>query len=107
MNKTLALALVLTGFSALTFHAIATYGYLGYFEVLFSNLASVHLSMDVLIALTLVFVWMSVDARERGLPFWRYAVAGLFFGSVGSVGPLAYLIHRELRARRTLQHAPA
>ena len=104
MNKTLGLTLVLTGFSALTFYAIATYGYVGYFQVLFSNLASVHLSVDIFIALTLVFVWMSVDARERGLPFWRYAVAGLFFGSVG---PLAYLIHREVRARRTLQHAPA
>jgi hypothetical protein len=104
MNKTLGLALVLTGFSALTFQAIATYGYLGYFEVLFANLASIHVTVDVVIALTLVFVWMSVDARERGLPFWRYAVAGLFFGSVG---PLAYLIHREVRTRRTLQHAPA
>ena len=56
------------------------------------------------------------DARERGLPFWPYAVLGLFLGSVGplaylihrercspcalgSVGPLAYLIHRELRTR--------
>jgi len=104
MNKTLGLALVLIGFSALTFHAIATYGYVGYFEVLLSNLASVHLSVDVFIALTLIFVWMSVDARERGLPFWRYAVAGLFFGSAG---PLAYLIHREVRARRAPQHAPA
>lgn len=104
MNKTLGLALVLTGFSALTFHAIATYGYIGYFQVLLSNLASIHVSVDVLIALTLVFIWMSVDARERGLPFWRYAVAGLFFGSVG---PLAYLIHREVRSRRIAQHAPA
>jgi hypothetical protein len=103
MNKTLGLALVLIGFSALTVHAIATYGYIGYFQVLFSNLASIHLSVDIFIALTLVFVWMSVDARERGLPFWRYAAAGLFFGSVG---PLAYLIHREVRARRAPQHAP-
>ena len=100
MNKVLGLALVLVGFSALTLYAIASYGYVGYFEVLLSNLASIHLGVDIFIALTLVFVWMSVDARERGLPFWRYALAGLLFGSVG---PLAYLIHRELRAQHTAQ----
>ena len=104
MHKTLGLALVLAGFSALTFHAIASYGYVGYFEALLSNLASIHLGADAFIALTLVFVWMSVDARERRLPFWRYAAAGLLFGSVG---PLAYLIHRELRAQRTAQQLPA
>ena len=96
MTKTLVLALVLTAFSALTLHAIASHGYLGYFEVLLSSAAGVHITADVVIALTLVFVWMAGDAQERGLPFWRYAVLGLF---LGSVGPLAYLIHRELRAR--------
>ena len=104
MAKTLLLVVVLVAFSALTFEAIATYGYIGYFQALLSNLASVHVSADVFIALTLVFIWMSIDAKERGLPFWRYAVAGFFFGSVG---PLAYLIHREVRARRAPQHAPA
>jgi len=104
MAKTLLLTIVLAAFSALTFYAIGTYGYVGYFQVLLSNLASVHVSADVLIALTLVFVWMSIDAKERGLPFWRYAVLGLF---LGSVGPLAYLIHRELRGLRAPQHAAA
>jgi len=104
MAKTALLALVLAGFSVLTFEAIATYGYIGYFQALFSNLASIHVSADVLIALTLVFVWMSIDAKERGLPFWRYAALGFF---LGSVGPLAYLIHRELRGLRAPQRAAA
>jgi hypothetical protein len=104
MNKTLGLALVLAGFSALTFHAIASYGYFGYFAALFSNLASIHLGVDTFIALTLVFVWMSIDAKERGLPFWRYAALGLF---LGSAGPLAYLIHRELRGMRAPLRATA
>ena len=96
MTKTLVLGLVLAAFSVLTFEAIATYGYVGYFEALLSNLPGIHVSADVFIALTLVFIWMSIDARERSLPFWRYAILGLLFGSVG---PLAYLIHREVRGR--------
>jgi hypothetical protein len=104
MAKTALLALVLAAFSVLTFEAIATYGYVGYFRELFSNLASVHVSADVFIALTLVFVWMSIDAKERGLPFWRYAALGLF---LGSAGPLAYLIHRELRGMRAPLRATA
>jgi hypothetical protein len=104
MAKTLLLVVVLVAFSALTLEAITTYGYIGYFQALFSNLASVHVTADVFIALTLVFIWMSIDAKERGLPFWRYAVAGIF---LGSAGPLAYLIHRELRGLRAPQRATA
>ena len=104
MTKTILLAVVLAAFSALTFEAIAAYGYIGYFQVLFSNLASIHVTADAVIALTLVFVWMSIDAKERSLPFWRYAALGVL---LGSVGPLAYLIHRELRSARAPQHAAA
>jgi hypothetical protein len=96
MSKIIALALVLIGFSAITAEALVTHGYVGYFDALFSTAAGVHVLLDAVIALTLVMIWMSRDAKERGLPFWRYAVATLF---LGSVGPLAYLIHREVRER--------
>jgi hypothetical protein len=102
MTRILALALVLAAFSALTLYAIASTGYVGYFEALLSNPAGIHVTVDVVIALALVFVWMAGDAHERDLPFWRYAIVGLF---LGSVGPLAYLIHRELRARAPRQVA--
>jgi hypothetical protein len=46
------------------------------------------------LSLLLGFIWY--DARERGLPFLRYAVATVL---LGSFGPLAYLIHRELAAK--------
>ena len=51
--------------------------------------------MDLTISLALIVLWMWSDAAERGLPFWPYAVVTL---ALGSLGPLAYLIHRELRA---------
>jgi len=97
--KTLVLALVLAGFSALTFHGVAVHGYVGFFEALGSTVAGVTAFVDLLIALTLVTLWMWSDARERVVPFWPYAVLTCLFGSVG---PLGYLIHRELKSRQTV-----
>jgi hypothetical protein len=103
MTRTLLLALVLAAFTAYTGYAVAVHGYVGFFEALMSSAAGIQVLLDLVIALTLVLVWMAGDAQQRGLPFWRYAAVCVF---LGSIGPLAYLIHRELRAR-TLQGAPA
>jgi len=94
--KTLVLVLVLSLFTALSFYGVAVHGYLGFFEALASTAAGVVVFTDLVIALTLTMLWMSSDARERGLPFWPYVILTL---ALGSVGPLSYLIHRELRAR--------
>jgi Protein of unknown function DUF2834 len=96
MTKTLALGIVLALFTALTLYAVEVHGYVGFFDALGSTTAGVTAFVDLAIALTLVMLWMLSDARERGLPFWPYALLTLGFGSVG---PLSYLIHRELRAR--------
>ena len=96
MSKTLVLGLVLVAFTALNVEAIATYGYVGLFEVLLSNLAGVLVGVDIVIAISLILFWMAGDARERGLPFWPHAILALL---LGSIGPLSYLIHRELKAR--------
>jgi hypothetical protein len=72
------------------------HGYIGFFEALASTTAGVIVFTDLVIALTLTMLWMSSDARERGLPLWPYLILTL---ALGSVGPLSYLIHRELRAR--------
>ena len=96
MSKTLVLALVLAAFTALNVEALLTYGYVGFFEVLLSNIAGVLVMADIVIAISLILLWMVGDARERGLPFWPYAILGLL---LGSIGPLSYLIHRELKAR--------
>jgi hypothetical protein len=72
------------------------HGYVGFFEAMLSSTAGVVVLVDLVIALSLVTFWMWSDARERALPFWPYAGLTL---ALGSVGPLSYLIHRELRAR--------
>ena len=96
MTRTLVLGVVLAAFSVLNLAAFATYGYIGSFEVLFSTLPGTLVTVDVVISVTLILLWMWTDARERGLPFWPYAIVALLLGSVGT---LAYLIHRELRGR--------
>jgi hypothetical protein len=96
MNKTLALGIVLALFTAASFYAIEVHGYLGFFETLASSTAGVVVFTDLVIALTLAMLWMHADARESGLLLWPYVV--LTF-ALGSVGPLSYLIHRELRSR--------
>jgi hypothetical protein len=53
--------------------------------------------LDLSLSLGLVLLWMREDASGRGLPFWPYAAVTL---AVGVAGPLAYLIHRELRGAR-------
>ncbi len=100
MTRTLALGLVLTGFTALSIYAIEVHGYLGFFEALGSTTAGVVVFTDLVIALTLAMLWMRSDSSEHGLPFWPYTLLTL---ALGSVGPLAYLIHRELRARTPRQ----
>ncbi len=94
--KTLVLALVLAAFSALSFYAIEVHGYLGFFETLVSSTAGVVVFTDLVISLTLAMLWMRGDANERGLPLLPYVLLTL---ALGSVGPLAYLIHREVRGR--------
>ena len=100
MAKTLVTALVLIGFTALSFYAIEVHGYLGFFETLASSTAGVVAFTDLVIALTLAMLWMRSDSGERGLPLWPYVLLTL---ALGSVGPLSYLIHRELRSRTPQQ----
>ena len=103
MTKLFALALVLAGFGAISAWALAEHGYLGLIETVLSTPAGIQVGLDLVIADTLVLIWMAQDAKARELPFWRYAAVTLF---LGTCGPLAYLIHRELR-ERTLREATA
>ena len=89
--KQIALGLVLAGFSILTACALVEYGYVGFFREVISNLASVTLLVDLVISLTIILVYLSNDASERGVSAVPYLLLTLAFGSVG---PLLYLIRR-------------
>ena len=107
MTRIIALDVVLLGFLAMTVHAVAAHGYLGFFEAMFANPATRLAMTDLSIVLALFTIWQWSDAKDRSLPFWPYA---LMTAALGAAGPLAYLGHREVRvylARRDQARDPS
>ena len=102
--KQLGLSLVLLDFSGLTAYALYHYGVVGVFELMTANAVTVMAFADLVIALSLVVLWMWQDARERGASATPYVVLTLAFGSVG---PLLYLIRREAGVSRRPQPVAA
>ena len=97
--KRLGLGAVLVGFAGLTTYSVVTQGYVGFFEALMANAATVTASVDLVIALTLVMVWMGRDAKAHDIPALPYVLLTL---TLGSIGPLAYLIHRAGREHNSV-----
>jgi hypothetical protein len=92
--KRLGIGLVLVDFSALTAYAIYQHGYLGFIDAALMNAWTIQLSVDLVLALSFVMVWMWGDARDRGISPLPYALVTLV---LGSIGPLLYLFRREAR----------
>lgn len=101
-GKQILLWLVLIDFAALTAYVVVQHGYLGFFELALANWATRLMAFDLVIALSLIALWMLRDARERGASAWPYLALTLFFGAAG---PLLYLIRREASSAGEL--APA
>jgi hypothetical protein len=99
MNRTqIVLGIVLAVFGFETAWALYHFGYVGFFQNLFSaGFPTALVLFDLVIALSLVMVWMWRDASERGATVWPYLLLTL---ALGSVGPLSYLIVRESAAKR-------
>lgn len=94
-NQRTLLIVVWVAFTAYTVYALVDHGVIGFIEAVFDNSATVQVFLDLAIAYTLFLVWMWGDSRQRGLPFWPYAIAT---GTLGSIGALPYLIHRAGQA---------
>ena len=63
--KQLGLGIVLVDFAALVGYAVYQYGYVGCFEAMTANAATLAFLADLVIALGLVSIWMLQDARAR------------------------------------------
>ena len=61
-------------FLALTAYAVYQYGYIGFFELMTANVATIAAFVDLVIALSLIIAWMVRDARARGVSPVPYAV---------------------------------
>ena len=101
MNRNaLILAIVLADFVALSVWALAKVGYIGLFQFQLTSPAGIQVIVDLVIVCSLAMIWMYQDARERGTAFLPYALLTL---TLGSIGPLTYLLVRELSSvRRTV-----
>jgi membrane protein implicated in regulation of membrane protease activity len=91
--KKLVLFVVLADFVAFTVWVLATGGSLTEVVAAFSvNPWILQVSLDLVLALSLVSIWVWSDARKRGKNPVPWIVATLF---TGSIAPLTYLLFRS------------
>ncbi len=90
------LILTLLLFGALSAVALWQHGYWGIIAPHFQSFGGGQVLADLVIALTLVMVWMWHDARAAGRNPWPWIVATLV---VGSLSPLLYLLTRKPAAK--------
>lgn len=103
-KKILLLSIALVVFTGWSVTIIADRGYLGFLTVARQEPWAAQMLVDVTIALTLFANWLVPDARRRGITPWPYVVAIV---GLGSIGALAYLLHREIKAVRATATARA
>ena len=82
-------------FGALSAAALWHHGYFGIFALHFQTFGGMQVLTDLVIALTLVLVWMWRDAKATGRNIWPWIIATL---ALGSFGPLVYLLTRKPNA---------
>ena len=91
MQRTL-LTVTLILFGALSAVALWQHGFWGIIAPHFRSFGGGQVFADLVIALTLVMVWLARDAKASGRKAWPWIVATLAFGSFG---PLVYLLTRQ------------
>ncbi len=95
MKLRLVLPLVaLFAFGAYSVWVVAGHGYFGFLSLAWREPWAMQMLLDITIAIGLFTCWMIPDARQRGILVWPYLALCL---TLGSIGALAYLVHRALR----------
>lgn len=85
-------------FTAFSLWVTFTEGYLAFLDVPRGSMWGLQITLDLVIAISLFVGWMWRDARTSGVPPLPYFLLCL---TVGSIGALAYLIHRSVVSRGT------
>jgi hypothetical protein len=88
-------ASILVLFLALTARTLTRYCYLEFLQAVTANPVVTTLSVELVIGLALVFLWIHRDARSAGISSWPYIAVG---ASLGVAGPLLYLLRRPSTA---------
>jgi len=89
--KQLVAEVILIAFSAFSVYVVYQYGYVGLFKQALTNAATIQVLLDLSIALTIVMVWMWQDAQKQNIAPLPYILLTL---TLGSIGPLLYLVRR-------------
>lgn len=89
--KKLALFVILADFVAFTLWVLAKGGNLGQVMMLFRAPWAMQVALDLVLALSLVSVWLWTDARKRGRNPLPWVIATCI---TGSIAPLTYLLLR-------------
>jgi hypothetical protein len=99
MSRLVALVVVFLAFSLYTVEVVLTQGFAPLTELCLSFGWGSQMMVDLVIGLLAFTAFAWPDAKRRGISFAPYLLATIL---LGSIGVLAYLIHRELVAvRRT------
>jgi hypothetical protein len=88
----LVLGLVTLLFGGFSLWVLLQLGYFGIWQGGFANLGSTQITVDLVVACSLLVLFIARDCRARGQPWWPWAALTLV---VGSFGPLAYLLWRK------------
>ena len=89
------IGITLVLFGVLSAVALWYHGYWGILEPHFKSFGAAQVFVDLVIALTIVMVWMWRDAKATGRNPWPWIVVTL---AAGSFGPLVYLLTRKSEA---------
>jgi hypothetical protein len=95
------LALAVTSFVLFTSWSLwvaATHGPLGFLPLASKEPWAAQMLVDLVISLALAMGWLVPDAKRSDISPWPYVALTLL---VGSISPLAYLVHRETVRRVT------
>jgi hypothetical protein len=97
MLRLAVLCLVFIAFTGWSTLVSIENGYWGFIDVALAGDWQSQVFIDLCIGLTIALGGMKKDARQQGITFWPYLVATPF---LGSISPLAYLIHRQVKKLR-------
>lgn len=94
------LVIVLVSFVVFSVLRVADQPFFGFLTLAWNDPWGGQVFVDLVIALSLFLSWARRDAEGRKLPFVPYALLTLLLGSIGA---LAYLIHREIARGRVVE----
>lgn len=94
--RLIVLVVVFVTFTVWSSTIAFSHGLLGFLTLAAKEPWAAQMLTDLGIALFVAWTWLRHEAKARGIPAWPYQVATVL---LGSIGVLAFLIHREVAKR--------